>query len=507
MEQYKNSSAERYLQLPIADKTVTSEFSGDFTLPDYQPEIKRLLRVTASPLPASKYVGGDGVELSGNIDYFVLYMGSDSQLYCAPLNSEYKIQFPVDANTDGIGSPSVAANITPELVSGRVTSPRKLNIKCRLSAQARVFGEMALDDGSRYKDDSIQVLSGERSTMGSLFGVADKLDLSDEIICDAKDGDTRVIFAEGKVLMNEVNSASDKINCRGDLYLKLLLCREPDGVPYTSLRKLPFFTSVPINGIESGDCACAKGSVCELNITVDEGRIAIDAGVIIEGEAKHKATLPYVKDIYSTESITECDYTTVKTCGDGTLFNSNFTLSDSVSMNDIGAKSDSKIIDASARISPEEYSFDGDRCTVSGKAKFNLLTFKDGEYAPVDIELPFKYETQAKGAESAYSHAEAVYTRVRADGERIGIDSEICIVGGAERSQDMTMLNSASFGESYERGRGEILVCYPSNEDSLWSIAKRYGVGVDDLAQRNKLQCSCSPDEAGSLENVSCLVI
>ena len=35
------------LTLPICDKVITQDISGDFSLPDYQPEIKRLLRITA----------------------------------------------------------------------------------------------------------------------------------------------------------------------------------------------------------------------------------------------------------------------------------------------------------------------------------------------------------------------------------------------------------------------------------------------------------------------------
>ena len=34
----------KYMQVPINEKTLVTELSGDFTLPDYQPEIKRLLQ-------------------------------------------------------------------------------------------------------------------------------------------------------------------------------------------------------------------------------------------------------------------------------------------------------------------------------------------------------------------------------------------------------------------------------------------------------------------------------
>ena len=77
------------IQLPMGQRTLTTDLSGDFSLPDYQPEIKRLLRIIASPSPPERYVSGGNMDLDGALDYFVLYMGNDAKLYCAPLSSDY----------------------------------------------------------------------------------------------------------------------------------------------------------------------------------------------------------------------------------------------------------------------------------------------------------------------------------------------------------------------------------------------------------------------------------
>ena len=65
----------------LCDRTVNTEVSGDFTLPDYQPELRRLLAVMPTPLPPAKYVGSTGVELNGTVDYQVLYVGGDGGIY------------------------------------------------------------------------------------------------------------------------------------------------------------------------------------------------------------------------------------------------------------------------------------------------------------------------------------------------------------------------------------------------------------------------------------------
>ena len=47
----------RTVQVPILNKTLTTEVAGDYSLPDYQPEIKRLLRIATNVLPPNRFAG------------------------------------------------------------------------------------------------------------------------------------------------------------------------------------------------------------------------------------------------------------------------------------------------------------------------------------------------------------------------------------------------------------------------------------------------------------------
>ena len=62
-----------YAVMPLCESTVTQEVTGDYTLPDYQPEVRRVLHVGVQILPPAKYVSGNRVELNGNLDYTLLY--------------------------------------------------------------------------------------------------------------------------------------------------------------------------------------------------------------------------------------------------------------------------------------------------------------------------------------------------------------------------------------------------------------------------------------------------
>ena len=512
MERYNAEITGGYVQIPVCDKTVSTDLSGDFTLPDYQPEIKKLLRVTASVLPPSKYIGGGEAEFAGNIDYYVLYMGSDNDIYCAPLTADYKINLPFDTSELGdngyLGGFGGNAVISADMISGRVTAPRKLSVKCRLKTRAQVFAEMPLEDGFGADEEGIQMLNGRATVSRRCWGVGEMLRISDEMICESGECELRVISAEGKTLIGEVTAMNGVVSCRGDIYLKLLLCRDDGGVPYTASRKIQFSQTVAVDGMTSGADASARGTVSEMGITVEDGRIGIDAGVIIEVEGCREDNISYVKDIYSTARRTEGSYKTVTVLSDGEEFSGNFTLSDSLSLDDANIARGSRVIDVCGVVYPEEYIFGPDKCTIHGKAKFSLLLEKDGEYSVSDIEMPFAYRAATSGElDRAMCDAEIISARARVDDERIGIDAEIGINGSAARGENEKMLSEVGFGEEIERDRGQIVICYPSGDDSLWSVAKKYGAPIDSLAEVNSLPRTAESDSAQSLEGVRYLVI
>ena len=149
MYKEKTESEERvYLTMPMCDKAVTHETSGEFIIPDYQPELRRLLGVSERVLPPARYVSGKGVECNGTVDYTVIYVGADGGVYSISASTEYELCVPVD-NADEFelsdGS-CVAIRTQCDGTTARVTSPRKISVRSRLSSHVRAYGKVRLED-------------------------------------------------------------------------------------------------------------------------------------------------------------------------------------------------------------------------------------------------------------------------------------------------------------------------------------------------------------------------
>ena len=79
----EDGEAQGFLQL-TQDTTFTHEAGEEFSLPDYVPEIRRLLNVRAQVLPESKFLGDSGsgtdLEIGGTVTYLLVYTDDRGEL-------------------------------------------------------------------------------------------------------------------------------------------------------------------------------------------------------------------------------------------------------------------------------------------------------------------------------------------------------------------------------------------------------------------------------------------
>lgn len=515
MEHYqKETHSCLRMQAPLCDRSGLTELAADFSLPDYLPEIKRLLRVRATVLPPDKYIGAGNADFTGAVEYAILYSDNDGALYCVTENGEYQFGVPLEtvADVDLNDGMTCDADILPETVTGRVSAPRKVSVKCRLRTHVRLYGTRCLEESVSGADrNSIQRLCGQTEAARLFVGTGEPLQLGDEILCDTQnEGDMRVISTEGQVFVNEAVAGSGVVNCRGEVCLKLLCAREDStALPMPLLRRIPFTQSIPTEGAEVNCDACADGVCHNMHVTVEDGKILCEVSVSLRARAIRNEQLSYTRDIYSTSAVCEphfvpCIATRALKCGNG-----NFSLNSSFTAEELGVKSGMSVIDAALTPMVTSIEADHGKYYLNGRCRAHLILSDGEEVAAQETELPFRYETEGS-AENVTEYSATVNPiscRVRADGERIALDAELS-VGLCLRSESrFDMLSEARFGEAVNRSGAVYTICYPSREDTLWSVAKRYHRPVSAVFEINSLSGAPAADTPESLAGVGYLLV
>ena len=73
----------------------TLEVAEDFSLPDYVPEVRRVLGVQRDATADNGFRDGATYLQEGNIAYTVFYLGEDGQVTSVPLNAAYSAKIPL----------------------------------------------------------------------------------------------------------------------------------------------------------------------------------------------------------------------------------------------------------------------------------------------------------------------------------------------------------------------------------------------------------------------------
>ncbi len=499
------------MQTVITDRPLTVELSEDFSLPDYQPEMKRLQRVKVTAMPPDIYIGSSGAECSGTVDYSILYSGNDGALYHTAQSGNYRFTIPMESVEDLELSDGFLCEVDllPELANGRVLAPRRLSTKCRLRANAKIYATRCLcsDVG---EGEHMERLCGEGISARVFLGTGDPIQLADEILCEEKNRNLRVICGEGQVFVTEANARSGAVSARGELCLKLLCCREEEGeTPFALWRRIPFSGEIPVEGAEVNCEASVKGVCNELNITVEEGRILCEAAILLRAKAERNERFSYVRDLYSTKQESKVSHKAPEIPILLRVINGNFSLNSALMLEELGIRPSCGLADLTGEVQILGVTQEKGKCYVSGKCRMTAILTDADEVGSHELEIPFRYEcdgVEGEITENALS-AETVSCKGRIDGERIGVDAEIAVCGSLRGKQTVTMACDCELGEAWQEQGAVYTVCYPARDDTLWSVARRYHRSVEEILSRNSLAGSPAADAKDSLAGVGFLVV
>ena len=500
------------LQGELFSKTFSTDLAAEFILPDYQPEIKRLLRVRAIPLPVDQYLGASAAEFSGTVEFQALYAAEDHSLWCVTKREDYQLSCPFDGTGDLDDVPVCDVRTETEGVSGRVTAPRKLTARCRVRTQVRTLADRSASDLSPAEEPGeIERLTGTMETSRTLLGRSAPVTLTEEILLDTSQPPMRVISASAQVFPTEVQAGENLVACRGEVWLSLLCAAEEAPAPTTDgdclpaaatptelLRKLPFAVEVPVDGA-TPQCACnARGTCSEIAVTVEDQRILCDVTFVLDARAVCREEVSYTEDAFSLTHRSEPVFCTLPAEEILCCRNGNCSVSATKSLSELGVRSGAQVLEAFALPVLQPAETVAGKWTLPGSLHFQILLQQpDRENVLSEFDVPFRFESPVTAADAetppdaGFSTVTPMPVKASADDDRLLVETELSVALTLSAPRSLTCVKSLKCGDPLPQNSGAaILLCFPESEDSLWSVAKKYHTPVQSLQQKNNLSDS-----------------
>ena len=464
----------------------------DFIVPDIKPDIKKVLKLTATPILHQSDYGQGRLTLSGDLMVYLCYLPEDG---LTARGMELRLPFSDVLETGGDGCvPEVQVRrLTCNLINGRKISLRaQLSVNCFCSQTEEVT--LLCPD----EDDDLRVLKKPFSYCKTVVTEPRTVEFSERLELPSQSAPVRELLSvEPTVLIQEYQALTDRIALSGVVRVETLYLPDTDPCHIARMEhELPFTEIIRADGLnEDAYCQIAvlpcrfEVGLCE-DSDGDARMVSLRYGFRLVADACNTETCDAVTDAFGISrpvTLKNASLKAVCNCQRRTLTHNIREVLPIESVLEVCS------LTAVARVvsTAKEESV----LTLNGELTVNALVLcePDGLPEAVTATLPFTAVDDG-GCHCDEVCATAVcehagYT-LRADGGvELRATVKLTVTGAA--SETVAVVTQLTPCEAAQEKPCRMVVYFPQEKDCLWDVAKRYGCCPKKIATVNGLEETC----------------
>ena len=499
--------------------------SCEYILPDYMGDIKKILSSKAKVLPGGRFVSDGEVELTGTVEYEVLYADSENKLTAVNTSSDYSVTLPA-ASESYVGCDQ-EGRVSNFVI--RITGPRKMSLKSCVEVVSVVTSsaELAVSGDVFDSEREPQYISRQISVENAKYGKSIEREYAEEAerINGIQADEIEIIASGGNVRVLETRPTDGGVIIKGIITIGAIV-RTPEQPPFSIRREIPFEETVEIDGADKDMQFVADGfltsTACGISEDGEESVISVNVIAEFNAYALENESVSVIIDAYLKERPTECKYSDFEYTTLGACQINESIVSGKINRESIGCAEAREFL----MLDGEVRSFDTARtqngAEISGEIAVSGIACEinlDGSvsYIPVKTSVPFVSNVNFDCQIPENSRIECSVAVTSCEGLLDADDVHIkCTLKVKSRLETVSVLkrlcecnvSAVEYAASESPSPSHITVYYPTPSDSLFSVAKRFHTTPEKLACDNKLaEMAASIDACDSLAGVQKLVI
>ena len=477
---------------------------ADLKLPDYCPDIQKILKCRVTPQIMSKNIVGDRLEIEGVSIVSVIYIDAiKNSVRCA----EQSYPFEITANLPTTPQSAViSTDIRISYLNCRALSPRRLNIHGAFTVCVKVLDRVDRHICTHIKGDDIEQ---KKATVdySSLKGLTQQQFTVTEAIETGQNGPAvqAVVRCDIRAVTKENSVVSGKLMYKGELLIKLLYLSDLDSGKLETLEyNIPFSQVIAVEGIGDSCELAVRAEIMNSEVTLrneigfDNPLPVLTARLCVTVLSLEKQDTMLVTDCYSTSYKTECEQ---KNCS---LPLMTMMLSESVvekSNVDFTDSSISRVIDVWCEKGAAVCE------SVKGKAllrgKYNICVLaKDSEGTVIYTERTMEYSRELKtvnGEIESFVSPECISSSYRISGDkRIEVRAELLVTGELYELTEISGVTRVTADESCpnETDKNASLILYYARKgEDIWTIAREHSTSAEFVRDENDLDSDLLPED------------
>lgn len=474
------------------DAVMEQPVDADVTLPDYCPDIEKILKCSLIPKIYAKSVSGGQLSVDGASLLRILYVDSvKNNIRSFDCTVPFSASFPLSSMPEQY---IACVDTKTEYVNCRALSQRKLSIHGAFSLYAKVIGRKSLETCSaqdcelQAKTENIRV-SALSCLCEETFSHVEDISLSGKAPLEAP------VSSMLCVKITELRCIHNKIMLSAEGELRLLYLSDLDeGTIEHMSCTFPLSRVIDCEGVEEDAILDARLDV--MNFELRKNSDALGDGDLLNLEVKlsfcamgyEEEELEIIEDAFSTDESVELLRRPLSASEKTSVSRFTRTFKTTLTLEN---ESVGEVLDLCCHGVSVTPGVNNDVTTLSSKVRLALL-MKDAEKTPFYIERTAEFECDFEGdglIESACASCESLSYRI-VDEKSIEVRVELCfkVVSCFSLSRNPVSEVLPSRDTTVEKDDSALILYFADCGESVWDIAKRYRARPSSLMRENSLE-------------------
>lgn len=471
------------------EKKAVIPLDCSIVLPDYFPDVMKILRYTAKTVKLPVFSEGGAETVSGNVNIEVSYVSEEGELCsCSQLRT-----FSHSFECSGKVSAS-ECSVKVDEIGCRAVNKRRIDLHGNIEISLRLlFGEeksvlnSAKGAGAvcKNKSEEIIVPVGE---FFKTFTVEEKGETEDGMPPVGK-----IIRTEAFAEISECHVIQDKIVTKGDVNVRILWVPESDeegeNGTFVSDFSYPVSRMTEAEGVLLTDICDARyeADFPEISVFGNGKGFDIKVRTGIFARVYRKETKDYIADIFSSDYESKAEKSVVEVINGAIPVSEKETVYEKFDLPEAVCAVTDMWLEAEEPLLSNEGK-------IILKAKLCMFA-KDSDKNPVyfEKELERSVSIQTGGRKIVFHNLSAVVEKAEFSFEKEGmaeISSSVLIDGTVYTALSTEAVTACSIDmeRKIEHRDAALILCYAEKGEEIWEIAKKYGVSPKDIMEENKIE-------------------
>ena len=485
-----------YVNDTVFEQTLEQAIDVDFTMPDYCPDISKIIKCKAVPFISSKGLNGRSLVIDGNVTLNVIYIDSNGNL------SSYEYQYPFNKTIDAgenCDSGNISCNAKCEYINCRAVTSRKIDIHGAVGIHCKISKRNSTEIVSDIDDKNIEIRRGIVPATMPMGNFEKYVIIDEEIeIGQGQPSVRNILRYDARACIKESKIIDDKVVVKGELLLSILYCPEKSRCPQIIKTEIPYSQIIDMPGV-SPECECDTSAEiaylelkCKTNSAGETRVITLDAKLLLCAEAFCGNDVAVILDSYSRKNQTEVNFKNVcfKKIKDNICDTYHLKKSLEISENI------NSISDMWCDLQSQNVKFTDDGMLICGTMLIGVFfSDSDDNASYIEKTVDFEYKCSLKNINNRMNckpKLEIISTGYTITGSNsIELRIDIQVNASVYEITDIPLIVDINIDESKQikkPSKGAMVIFFSSKGDNVWNIAKNYNASVEEILKINSLQ-------------------